>query len=101
MNLLNKKVFLKVILMISPFLIVGYLCITLFVNYKFYHVKKAVLEHNPEITSIESIAQLGGWEEFFLEYVLVVKKGIDTKYRIWTYGDGEITGEEIVKNKFS
>jgi len=31
-----------------------------------------------------------------LDYVLVVKKGTDTKYRIWTYGDGEITGEEII-----
>ena len=96
MNRLNKEIYLKVIFTIISILLVGYLCITLFVNIKFYHVKQAVLEHNPEITSIESINQLGAWGEFFLDYVLVVKKGTDTKYRIWTYEDGEIIGEEII-----
>ena len=90
-----NSIFSKVILTLISILIIGYLCITLFVNIIFYQVKQAVLEHNPEITSIESIHQVGGlgWGE----YVLEIKKETDTTYRIWTYGDGEITYEEIIK----
>lgn len=90
------SIFLKVVLTIISILIIGYLCIRLFVSIQFYQVKQAVLEHNPEITSIESIHQIGAWGEFFQEYVLEIKKGTDTTYRVWTYGDGEITYEEII-----
>lgn len=88
------SIFLKVVLTIISILIIGYLCIRLFVIIQFYQVKQAVLEHNPEITSIESIHQVGGLGQG--EYVLEIKKGTDTTYRVWTYGDGEITYEEII-----
>jgi len=96
LNRLNKKLFLKAILTVVSILIIGYLCILLFVNIKLSNVKQEVLDHNPGITSIESVNRIGHWGEFFSEYVLVVKEGTDTKYRIWTSGDGEITDEETI-----
>ncbi|QHS23707.1 hypothetical protein GWK91_12420 [Virgibacillus sp. MSP4-1] len=93
----HKKFWFKFILIPASLLIAGYLCISLLIQIKLYNVKQEVLDHNPEITSVESIDHLGGWGEFFREYVLIVKKGTDTKYRVWTFGDGEITDEVIIK----
>lgn len=93
---LNKYLLLKLTLTIISIMIIGYLCISLFVHIRLSNVKQEVLDHNPEITSIQSIDRLGHWGEFFREYVLVVQKGTDTKYRIWSSEDGKITDEEII-----
>ncbi|GGD21515.1 hypothetical protein [Pontibacillus salipaludis] len=96
MNTLNKKLLLTITGGIAGVLLVGYLALNLFVQAKFHSVKSEVLDHNPEITSIESINRLGGWGEFFREYALIVKKGSDTEYRVWTFGNGKVTDEEVV-----
>ncbi|QSS98635.1 hypothetical protein IMZ31_10985 [Pontibacillus sp. ALD_SL1] len=96
MNTLNRKLFFTIVGGTVGTLLVGYLAMTLIVQAKFQSVKSEVLDHNPEITSIESINRLGGWGEFFREYVLIVKKGPETEYRIWTYGSGKITSEEVL-----
>ncbi|WP_198135864.1 hypothetical protein [Pontibacillus chungwhensis] len=96
MNKLNKKLLFTTIGGLAGTLLVGYLAMTLIVQAKFQSVKSEVLNHNPEITSIESINRLGGWGEFFREYVLIVKKGSDTEYRIWTFGNGKITDEAVI-----
>ncbi len=66
-------------------MLIGYVSI----NAKFHIVKENVNEHNPEITSVESINSPGQWGEWFLQFTLVVE--IDGKrYRIWTNEDGRI-----------
>ncbi|WP_156291878.1 hypothetical protein [Oceanobacillus salinisoli] len=81
-----KKAIIIIFLSIVTFLFFVFA----FVQGKLHNVKANVKEHNPEISKVESINNLGGWGEWFLEYSLeVVIDG--EKYRVWTYGDGEIT----------
>ncbi|WP_174615496.1 hypothetical protein [Virgibacillus ihumii] len=81
-----KKAILIVFLSIVIILLIGFTSI----NAKLNNVKSNVKEHNPEITSVESINNLGQWGEWFLEYSLVVV--IDgERFRVWTNEDGKIT----------
>ncbi|MGD7042983.1 hypothetical protein [Jeotgalibacillus proteolyticus] len=59
---------------------------------KLFNVKEKVMEQNPEITSVQSIAVLGGWGEWFSEYSLVVVQDRET-VRVWTNGDGKLTDQ--------
>ncbi|TDL30667.1 hypothetical protein E2R51_16890 [Jeotgalibacillus sp. S-D1] len=60
------------------------------INVRLSQVKSNVKEHNPEITKVESINNLGGWGEWFLDYSLVVVVDGE-RYRVWTNGNGELT----------
>lgn len=81
-----KKAIIIVFVSIVIIVVIGFASI----NAKLNNVKSNVKEHNPKITSVESINNLGQWGEWFLEYSLVVV--IDgERFRVWTNGDGKIT----------
>lgn len=81
-----KKTIIIVFLSIAIIFVIGFASI----NAKLDNVKSNVIEHNPKITSVKSINNLGQWGEWFLEYSLVVVINGE-KFRVWTNGDGEIT----------
>lgn len=83
----------KVLLMIGIVIAAG---IIMTAQMKYYDIKTAVSLQHEEI-QIESINQIGGWGEWFQEYVLVVEKN-GRKYRIWTDGDGEIVDSEVFES---
>ncbi|AJD89740.1 hypothetical protein JMA_04230 [Jeotgalibacillus malaysiensis] len=65
------------------------------VQVKYYDVKTAVFLQYEEM-QIKSIHQIGGWGEWFKEYVLVVEKDRVT-YRMWTDEDGKVVDSEVFK----
>ena len=81
-----KKAIIIAFLSIAIIFAIGYASI----NAKLNNVKSNVIEHNPKITRVKSINNIGQWGEWFLEYSLVVVIN-DEKFRVWTNGDGEIT----------
>lgn len=84
-----KKV-ITIIVSLAVVLFIAYVSILLYTNSKLNNVKEKVIENNPEITNVEKINSIGGWGEWFSDYVLVVE--IDgLKYRIWASEKGEIT----------
>ncbi|MBM7578769.1 hypothetical protein [Jeotgalibacillus terrae] len=59
-----------------------------FIQIKYHDIKTAVAAQEQDIQII-SIAQIGGWGEWFQEYSLVIEKD-ESEYRIWTDTDGDI-----------
>ncbi|MGM9951001.1 MAG: hypothetical protein ACI33P_12790, partial [Lysinibacillus sp.] len=74
----------------------GYFSTHFYTAAKLNDAKEDILKHNPTITKVEAINSIGGWGEWFSEYTAVVEMK-SRKYRIWTYGDGEITEMEEMR----
>lgn len=71
-------------------ILTAYLSIILYTHSKLNHMKEKVIENYPEIAKVEKINSMGGWGEWFSEYVLVVEID-ELKYRIWVSEKGDIT----------
>lgn len=83
----------RMVLSIVSIIIVIFLSINLFTEFKLDTVQENVMANYPEITKVEAINSLGQWGEWFSEYTLVVEiEG--KKARIWTLADGIITYKE-------
>lgn len=84
---------LTIIVSLAFVLLIAYFSINIYTNSTLDDVKQKVIENNPEIRSIEKISSIGGWGEWYSEFVLVVEiNGL--KYRIWTSKNGEIQDKE-------
>lgn len=78
-------------------LIMFFICIKLYTNYRMSIVEQEVVIQNSSIEEIESVHAIGRWGEWFSQFELVVKKD-GSKYRIWTNNIGEIIDEERLNN---
>lgn len=96
MNQITKRFLLKglVISVLVSIVIVG--SVFLIVRLQLQSVKNNVLERHPSITSVEEVNSLGGWGEWGMEYVLEVRKGTGSLFRIWTDEEGTITEEQVI-----
>ncbi|MBA2174199.1 hypothetical protein H0266_04700 [Halobacillus locisalis] len=99
MNPLTKRFLLRglIISVLIAVIIVG--SVFIFVRLQLQAVKNNVLERHPSITSVEQVNTLGGWGESGMEYVLEVRKGTGSLYRIWSDEEGVITDEEVINHK--
>lgn len=84
---------IKALIMIGIVIAAG---IFMTVQIKYYDIKTAVSLQYEEI-QIKSIHQIGGWGEWFQEYVLVVEQDMIT-YRVWTDADGKIVDLEVLND---
>jgi len=68
----NLKKVITILVSLAGVLLIAYVSILLYTNSKLNDVKEKVFENNPEITNVEKINSVGGWGEWFSDYVLVV-----------------------------
>ncbi|WP_079478379.1 hypothetical protein [Halobacillus salinus] len=86
----------KVLLTIILFAVIVFIMIKGISIVKLNSVKQEVLNQNSEITAVEKINSVGQWGELQTSYVLEVRKGSSTLYRVWADEEGEIKDAEII-----
>ncbi|MFY3792497.1 hypothetical protein ACOQFO_12560 [Ureibacillus sp. MALMAid1270] len=87
-----KKV-ITILLSFGTLILVAYFSISFYINSKFNDVKDKLIQNHPEIMNIEKINSIGGWGEWFSEYVLIVEIN-GSKFRVWATEEGKITDQE-------